>query len=73
MNAERLHAIALAVRSDLDQTGVVGVIGALRDALKNQVGAAAGALVPAGREHYSAAVAERPERSAKQHLSGDLD
>lgn len=39
MNAERLHAIALAVRSDLDQTGVVGVIGVLRDALKNQVGA----------------------------------
>ncbi|HUP70652.1 MAG TPA: hypothetical protein VM142_12685 [Acidimicrobiales bacterium] len=37
MNAERLHAIALAVRGDLQESSAVATMQALRDALRNQV------------------------------------
>lgn len=37
MNAERLHAIAKAVRKDLEQTNALKTLQALRDALQNQV------------------------------------
>lgn len=37
MNAERLHAIARALRDDLDGTGVLESLQQLRDALRNQV------------------------------------
>lgn len=37
MNVERLHAIALSVRADLDQTGAVAAMAALRDALRNSI------------------------------------
>lgn len=39
MNAERLHAIALSIRFDLDETKTLDTLRALRDALQNQVGA----------------------------------
>jgi hypothetical protein len=37
MNAERLHAIAAAVSSDLAATGTLTTLKQLRDALQNQV------------------------------------
>lgn len=37
MNVERLHAIALSVRADLDQTGSVAATASLRDALRNSI------------------------------------
>lgn len=37
MNAERLHAIAIAVRDDLQQTDVVTHLQQMRDSLQNQV------------------------------------
>ena len=39
MNAERLHAIALAIRTDLNETKALDTLRALRDALQNQVSA----------------------------------
>ncbi|MDP9418886.1 MAG: hypothetical protein M3P53_01825 [Actinomycetota bacterium] len=39
MNAERLHALALAVKDDLQATRVVATMQQLRDALQNQVNA----------------------------------
>lgn len=39
MNAERLHALALAIKDDLQATGVVATMQQLRDALQNQVNA----------------------------------
>jgi hypothetical protein len=37
LNAERLHAIALAIRDDFKATEAVGRLGALQEALQNQV------------------------------------
>jgi len=37
VNVERLHAIALSVRADLDQTGSVAATASLRDALRNSI------------------------------------
>lgn len=37
MNVERLHAIALSVRADLDQSGSVAATASLRDALRSSI------------------------------------
>jgi len=39
MNAERLHALGIAVQDDLEQTSLVPTLQQLRDALRNQVNA----------------------------------
>ncbi len=61
VNAERLHAIALAVRDDLQTTGVVATLQQLRDALQNQVNAP---QEPTYQQQISAALQQLTEALA---------